>query len=84
MQIDIDKCVGCGGCVNLCPQTAIYFSDNKAVIDQFMCTECRTCVFVCGMGAPGVSCRFPHLILFAEAAGCAGGKRNRHIRRRNA
>ncbi len=53
MQIDIEKCVGCGGCVNLCPQAAIYFMDNKAVIDQFVCTECRTCVFVCGMGGSG-------------------------------
>ena len=68
MQIDVDKCVGCGGCVNLCPQAAIYFLDNKAVIDQFACTECRTCVFVCGMAAPAVSCRFPQFIVFTERA----------------
>ncbi len=82
MQIDVDKCVGCGGCVNLCPQAAIYFSDNKAVIDQFNCTECRTCVFVCGMGAPGVSCRFPLMIMFTGAAGCAGGTKTPQMRRR--
>jgi len=70
MQIDVDRCVGCGGCVNLCPCAAIYLVDNKAVIDQFACTECRTCVFVCGMAAPGVSCRFPQFIVFAEGASC--------------
>ncbi len=66
MQIDKEKCVGCGGCVNLCPQSAIYFVDNRAVIDQFACTECRTCVLACGMGAPGVSCRFPLMVVFFE------------------
>jgi len=66
MQIDKEKCVGCGGCVNLCPQAAIYFMDNRAVIDPFACTECRTCVFSCGMGAPDVSCRFPVMVVFAD------------------
>ena len=66
MQINKEKCVGCGGCVNICPRAAIYFFDNKAVIDQFQCTECRTCVMICGMGAPGVSCRFPHMLVFTE------------------
>ena len=66
MQIDTETCVGCGGCVNLCPGMAIYFVDNKACIDQNMCTECRTCVFVCGVGAPGVSCRFPLLLCFTD------------------
>lgn len=66
MQITKEKCMGCGGCVNICPQQAIYFFDNKAVIDQFQCTECRNCVFTCGMGAPGVSCRFPQMLVFTE------------------
>lgn len=66
MQVDVDKCVGCGGCVNLCPQTAIYFIDNKACIDRCCCTECRTCVMACGVGAPNVSCRFPQAIVFTE------------------
>jgi ferredoxin len=66
MQIETDTCAGCGGCVNLCPQMAIYFVDNRAMIDQYRCTECRTCVLVCGVGAPRVSCRFPQLMLFMD------------------
>jgi len=65
MQIDYEKCTGCGGCVNICPQIAIYFINNKAFIDQYLCTECRTCVTACGVGAPGVSCRFPQFIIFS-------------------
>ncbi|MCP4716057.1 MAG: 4Fe-4S dicluster domain-containing protein [Deltaproteobacteria bacterium] len=52
MQIDSDKCSGCGGCVNLCPNMAIYFVNNQALIDRESCSECRTCFFVCGRGAP--------------------------------
>ena len=52
MKIEKEKCSGCGGCVNLCPAIAIYFRDDKAVIDMEICTECGTCIPICGRGAP--------------------------------
>ena len=52
MKINTTKCSGCGGCVNLCPVTAIYFSEDRAVIDEEICTECGTCIPICGRGAP--------------------------------
>ena len=52
MRIKKEKCSGCGGCVNLCPAIAIYFRDDKAVIDVEICTECGTCIPICGRGAP--------------------------------
>jgi len=52
MKINTTKCSGCGGCVNLCPVTAIYFSEDRAVIDEEICTECGTCISICGRGAP--------------------------------
>ena len=52
MKIEQEKCVGCGGCVNLCPVDAISFSEDRAVIDEAACTDCGTCAQVCGVAAP--------------------------------
>ncbi|MBW2554072.1 MAG: 4Fe-4S binding protein [Deltaproteobacteria bacterium] len=43
IKVDIDKCVGCGGCIDLCPATAIN-----------LCLECETCVKVCPVKAPQI------------------------------
>jgi len=52
IQIDTEKCARCGGCVDLCPTTAIAFEDDVVVIDPEICLECETCVKVCPMRAP--------------------------------
>jgi ferredoxin len=52
MKIDKNTCVGCGGCVNLCPVDAISFVDDKALIAEDVCTDCGTCLQVCGVEAP--------------------------------
>ena len=51
MKIEREKCSGCGGCINLCPVTAIYFKEDRAVIDEGICTECGSCIPICGRGA---------------------------------
>lgn len=52
MKIQTQKCVGCGGCVNLCPEAAISFNDDKAGIDEALCTGCGLCMQVCAAEAP--------------------------------
>ena len=52
VKIDSDKCVGCGGCIDLCPSIAISMIDDLVVIDDQLCTECGICVKVCPMNAP--------------------------------
>jgi len=52
MKIDATRCVGCGGCVNLCTVDAISFIDDRASIDETACTDCGTCAQVCGVEAP--------------------------------
>ena len=52
IRIDRKKCVGCGGCVDLCPRAAIGFVKDRALITQSLCLECKTCVNVCPLKAP--------------------------------
>ena len=52
IQIDAEKCVRCGGCVDLCPTTAIYFDNDVVIIDPDICLECETCIKVCPVRAP--------------------------------
>lgn len=52
---DEKKCVGCGGCMAVCPQKAISLRDGKAVVDRALCRGCGGCVAVCPVGANAMS-----------------------------
>ena len=52
IKIDLDKCVGCGGCIDLCPVIAISMVKDLAMIDNTLCVECKICVRVCPIKAP--------------------------------
>jgi pyruvate formate lyase activating enzyme len=41
------RCVGCGQCVESCPEQAISIIDNKAVTDMNKCKLCGRCVDTC-------------------------------------
>jgi NAD-dependent dihydropyrimidine dehydrogenase PreA subunit len=46
MKVNIEKCVGCGTCVQDCPLGAIRLKKKKAVIDD-RCSHCGACMRVC-------------------------------------
>jgi NAD-dependent dihydropyrimidine dehydrogenase PreA subunit len=62
MQIDRERCTGCGACMEACPNDAIEIQDGFAHVLAERCTECGTCVEVCPQGA---------VLLLAEAASAA-------------
>jgi NAD-dependent dihydropyrimidine dehydrogenase PreA subunit len=47
MQIDTEKCTGCGFCVRDCPVEAVRLVKKKAVINEQRCTGCGVCLRVC-------------------------------------
>jgi heterodisulfide reductase subunit A len=53
-EIDENKCVGCGVCVDVCPYQAITMDMEKmkAQVNEATCKGCGTCAASCRSGAP--------------------------------
>lgn len=51
MQIDLERCTGCGDCLEVCPVEAISMNHGKAWIDSETCLACEACTQVCQVGA---------------------------------
>jgi NAD-dependent dihydropyrimidine dehydrogenase PreA subunit len=45
-KVNIEKCDGCGTCVEICPMEAIKIENGKAIVSD-ECTECGACVDEC-------------------------------------
>jgi len=46
VRVDVEKCNGCGKCVEVCPVEAIRIEEKKAVINE-QCVDCETCISLC-------------------------------------
>ena len=52
MEYFIDKCMGCGRCAEVCPNTSIYRTDDGRIItDRQSCDNCGKCAEACHNGA---------------------------------
>lgn len=65
-KVDIEKCVGCGKCVNVCPGGILSLNKlRKAEIADFEefgwngCWQCQHCLAVCPAGAISIFGHFP-------------------------
>ncbi|NQT25491.1 4Fe-4S binding protein [candidate division KSB1 bacterium] len=61
LQLDSDKCTGCGVCLTVCPHEVFKMQAKKAVIqDKNKCMECGACAKNCAFDAltvrAGVGC----------------------------
>ena len=51
IKVIIEKCVGCGACIKVCPFGAIKLEDKIAVIDSNKCNLCGACKPACSFEA---------------------------------
>lgn len=61
LELNTDKCIGCGMCVAVCPHRVFQFNNKKAeIIDRDACMECGACSRNCPVDAisvkAGVGC----------------------------
>ena len=47
-EVDQEKCIGCGECIDICPNEVLELVDEKAeVVETEECVGCESCVEVC-------------------------------------
>lgn len=52
LNIDLDKCTGCGDCVDACGMEVLAVENDKVkIVDEDECTECGMCENECSEGA---------------------------------
>jgi ferredoxin len=61
LEINKEKCTGCGQCIEVCPQSVLAMNERKAeILDRDRCIECGACQRNCAFDAisvlSGVGC----------------------------
>ena len=51
VDVNTDRCVGCGTCADKCNFGAIDIIDGKAVVNPLLCEGCSLCEYVCPVDA---------------------------------
>jgi NAD-dependent dihydropyrimidine dehydrogenase PreA subunit len=64
LELDQEKCNGCGMCIKVCPHEVFGLKEGKAhIINRDFCMECGACSLNCPMQA----------IFVKSGVGCAAG-----------
>ena len=45
--INLERCDLCRICLDVCPQEALFFVQNRIKVNRVACAECGTCLDVC-------------------------------------
>jgi NAD-dependent dihydropyrimidine dehydrogenase PreA subunit len=64
LKLDVETCIGCGMCVEVCPHEVFVIENRKSrIVDLDSCMECGACAMNCAVGA----------IKVRSGVGCAAG-----------
>lgn len=64
LELDREKCIGCGMCIQVCPHAVFKIENRKSeIIDRDACMECGACGMNCPVDAIAVE----------SGVGCAAG-----------
>lgn len=70
INIDYEKCTGCGICAKECPHNVIQMKDNRIFIENMLnCSLCKMCEKVCEVEAIDVSWNKNNCIFKVESTG---------------
>jgi ferredoxin len=47
VKVDLEKCEGCGDCVEACATGSITMENEKAKVDAGTCCDCAACLDAC-------------------------------------
>ena len=48
IEVDVEKCIGCGDCVDVCPSDVYEMKEEKSVpVNAEECIGCESCVETC-------------------------------------
>jgi NAD-dependent dihydropyrimidine dehydrogenase PreA subunit len=48
VEVNVEKCIGCEECVNVCPVDVFEMQDEKSVpVNADECIGCESCIEVC-------------------------------------
>ena len=61
LKLDVEKCIGCGMCIDVCPHAVFAIKEEKCkIVDRDACMECGACARNCPTEAlsvkAGVGC----------------------------
>jgi UDP-glucose 4-epimerase len=62
IKVDLEKCEGCGTCIETCPFKLRQVVDGKSVVDPNKCIGCGRCIEVCPNGAISVDIEDPDYV----------------------
>lgn len=75
LQLDVEKCIGCGRCAEVCPHNVFVLDEGKSrIADRDACMECGACARNCPVDALWVK----------NGVGCAVGILNSALGRKAA
>lgn len=64
LELDREKCIGCGLCIQVCPHAVFTIENRKSkIVDRDACMECGACGMNCPVDAIAVE----------SGVGCAAG-----------